>query len=236
MCLINEVFKYYLDKFVIVFLDDKLIYWKSEEEHEEHLRMVLQVLREYQLYAKLSKCSFYQWRIHYVGHIISEEGIVVDPTKIKDIDEWKTPWNVIEVRSLWVWQSTTNFFWKIFVDCAYNYISTEERCAIWVDSGLRKEFTSLEEFVDKLLHIILVTPMINCWDVLNSLPCSLKILKETFSKRKSGLLFLPQKLWQGRSSHPNLFLGCDDAWSSHSAPNMDYVIVAGCPCIGCDDA
>jgi hypothetical protein len=62
MCLMNGIFRNYLDKFVIVFLDDILIYSKSEEEHEEHLRLVLQVLREHQLYAKLSKCSFYQGR------------------------------------------------------------------------------------------------------------------------------------------------------------------------------
>jgi hypothetical protein len=82
MCLMNGIFKEYLDKFVIVFLDDILIYCKSKEEHEQHLRMVLQILREHQLYAKLSKCSFYHKQIHYLGHIISKEGIVVDPENI----------------------------------------------------------------------------------------------------------------------------------------------------------
>jgi hypothetical protein len=72
MCLMNGVFRDYLDKFVIVFLDDILIYSKTEEEHEQHLRMVLQVLREHQLYAKLSKCTFYQKKIHYLGHIVSK--------------------------------------------------------------------------------------------------------------------------------------------------------------------
>ena len=85
MCLMNGVFKNYLDKFVIVFLDDILIFSKSEEEHEKHLRMGLQVLRDHQMYAKLSKCSFYQRQIHYLGHIILQEGIVVDLVKIKSI-------------------------------------------------------------------------------------------------------------------------------------------------------
>jgi hypothetical protein len=67
MCLMNGVFREYLDKFVIVLLDDILIYSKLDEEHEHHLRMVLQVLREHQLYSKLSKCSFYQKQIHYLG-------------------------------------------------------------------------------------------------------------------------------------------------------------------------
>jgi hypothetical protein len=99
MCLMNGVFKDYLDKFVIVFLDDILVYSKTKEEHVQHLRMVLQVLREHQQYAKLSKCSFYQRHIHYLGHIISEEGVVVDPEKVQAIQEWPALRNVAEVTS-----------------------------------------------------------------------------------------------------------------------------------------
>jgi hypothetical protein len=71
MCLMNDIFRNYLDKFVIVFLDDILIYCKSEEEHEHHLRLVLKALRKHQLYSKFSKCYLYQNNIHYLGHIIS---------------------------------------------------------------------------------------------------------------------------------------------------------------------
>jgi hypothetical protein len=99
MCLMNGIFRNYLDKFVIVFLDDILIYSKSKEENEHHLRLVLQVLREHQLYAKLSKCYFYQKQIHYLGHIISEQGIAVDPENIEAIRGWPTPRNVLDVRS-----------------------------------------------------------------------------------------------------------------------------------------
>ena len=98
MCLMNNVFSRYLDKFVLVFLDDILIYSKNEEEHEEHLRLTLQLLREHHLYAKLSKCDFYIDRIHYLGHIISDEGISVDPEKIEAIMNWLTPRNVSDVR------------------------------------------------------------------------------------------------------------------------------------------
>ena len=94
MCLMNGVFRNYLDKFIIVFLDDILVYSKTKEEHEQHLRMVLQVLREHQLYAKLSKCSFYQKQIHYLGHIISKDEIAMDSEKIESIKEWSTPKNV----------------------------------------------------------------------------------------------------------------------------------------------
>jgi hypothetical protein len=94
ICLMNGIFREYLDQFVIIFLDDIIIYSKSEEEHEKHLRMVLQVLREHQLYAKLRKCSFYQKKIHYLGHIISKDGIAIDPKKIESIRGWSAPNNV----------------------------------------------------------------------------------------------------------------------------------------------
>jgi hypothetical protein len=99
MFLMNGVFREYLDKFVIVFLDDILIYSKSEEENENNLIMVLQGLREHQLYAKLSKCSFYQKQIHYLGHIISKNGIYMDLEKIEAIREWLASKNVTELRS-----------------------------------------------------------------------------------------------------------------------------------------
>jgi hypothetical protein len=94
----NGIFKTKLDKFVIVFLDDILIYSKSEEDHEHHLRLVLKLLNEHHLYSKLSKCYFYQNNIHYLGHIISEQGIAIDPEKIKAIRGWPTPKNVLDVR------------------------------------------------------------------------------------------------------------------------------------------
>ena len=78
MCMMNNIFSKYLDKFVQVFIDDILVYSKNKEEHKEHLRIVLQVLREHQLYAKFSKCDFYKPQIQYLGHIISEVGIAVD--------------------------------------------------------------------------------------------------------------------------------------------------------------
>ena len=98
MCLMNSVFSMYLDKSVLVFLDDILIYSKNEEEHEEDLRIALQLLREHKLYAKLRKCDFYKDIIHYLGHIISEEGIPVDLEKIEVIMNWPSPRNVIDVR------------------------------------------------------------------------------------------------------------------------------------------
>ena len=99
MDLMNRVFSQYLDKFVIVFIDDILVYSCSPEEHAEHLRTVLQILREHQLYAKFSKCQFWLDKVALLGHVISVKGISVDPQKIEAIVNWKPPTNVSEVCS-----------------------------------------------------------------------------------------------------------------------------------------
>src|SRR3954449_2203316 len=97
--LMNSVFMEYLDKFVVVYLDDILVYSKSKEEHEEHLRCVLNKLRENRLYAKFSKCEFWLPQVTYLGHVISAKGIAVNPETVKTIVEWLPPVNVKEVRS-----------------------------------------------------------------------------------------------------------------------------------------
>jgi hypothetical protein len=85
MYLMNKVFMEYLDKFVVVFIDDILVFSRSEEEHEEHLRLVLQKLREHQLYAKFSKSAFWLKEVSFLGHIITDGGIAVDPSKVRDV-------------------------------------------------------------------------------------------------------------------------------------------------------
>jgi hypothetical protein len=99
MYLMNSVFMDYLDKFVVVFINDVLIYSQSEEEHVEHLRMVLQWLREHQLYAKLSKCELWIHEVMFLGHIINRDGLVVDPKKLADILNWKGPKDVRGIKS-----------------------------------------------------------------------------------------------------------------------------------------
>jgi hypothetical protein len=95
----NSVFMPKLDKFVVVFIDDILIYSKNEEEHAKHLRIVLTRLRELQLYAKFSKCAYWLEKIQFLGHVLSAKGIAVDPSKVKDILEWKSPISAHQVRS-----------------------------------------------------------------------------------------------------------------------------------------
>jgi hypothetical protein len=89
--LMNSVFMDYLDRFVVVLIDDILIYSQSEDEHVDHLRMVLQILREHQLYGKLSKCKFWIGEVLFLGHIINKDGLVMDPKKVADILNWKAP-------------------------------------------------------------------------------------------------------------------------------------------------
>jgi hypothetical protein len=99
MYLVNKVFMEYLDKFVVVFIDDILVYSRSEEEHEEHLRLAFQKLLEHRLYAKLSKCEFWMKQVAFLGHVILKGGIFVDPSKVQDVLSWNAPMNVGNIRS-----------------------------------------------------------------------------------------------------------------------------------------
>ncbi|KAG8482995.1 hypothetical protein CXB51_021864 [Gossypium anomalum] len=99
MDLMNQIFRPYLDRFVVVFIDDILIYSRNESEHAEHLRMVLQILREKKLFAKFSKSEFWLHEVGFLGHVVSGDGIRVDPSKISAIVNWKPPKDVSEVRS-----------------------------------------------------------------------------------------------------------------------------------------
>jgi ribonuclease HI len=95
----NNVFTEYLNKFMVVFIDDILVYSRNEEEHKEHLRLVLQKLTENQLYAKLSKCEFWLSEVSFLGHVITDGGIAVVPGKVRYVLKWEPPTIVLEIRS-----------------------------------------------------------------------------------------------------------------------------------------
>ncbi|XP_074314734.1 putative mitochondrial protein AtMg00860 [Silene latifolia] len=95
----NRTFREFLDKCVVVFIDDILIYSKDENEHKRHLRAILDILRKQKWYAKFSKCEFWLKEVSFLGHIISKEGVMVDPSKVEAVLEWKSPTNVNEIRS-----------------------------------------------------------------------------------------------------------------------------------------
>ncbi|GKA27560.1 putative reverse transcriptase domain-containing protein [Tanacetum coccineum] len=98
MDLMNRVCKPYLDKFIIVFIDDILIYSKNKKEHEEHLKIILELLKKEELYAKFSKCEFWIPKVQFLGHVIDSEGIHVDPAKIESIKDWTSPKSPTEIR------------------------------------------------------------------------------------------------------------------------------------------
>lgn len=97
-CLMNAIFEAHIRKFVIIFLDDILVFSETLEEHVQHLRIVLEILREHQLYAKLSKCSFAQDHIDYLGHVISKDGVTTDSDKTEAMMNWPTPTNTTELQ------------------------------------------------------------------------------------------------------------------------------------------
>jgi hypothetical protein len=99
MYLMNKVFMEYLDEFIMVFIDDILVYSKAEQENEEHLRLVLQRPRESRLYAKLSKCEIWFKEVSFLAHVISKEGISIDSSKIQDVLNWDTPASATDIRS-----------------------------------------------------------------------------------------------------------------------------------------
>ena len=98
MNMMNKVFMEFLDKFVVVFIDDILVLSKNKQEHEVHLRLVMEKLREHQLYAKFSKCEFWLDEVAFLGHVVSGNGVAVDPSKVAAVTEWETPTTVGEIR------------------------------------------------------------------------------------------------------------------------------------------
>jgi hypothetical protein len=110
MYLMNSVFMDYLDKFVVVFIDDILVYSQNEQEHEEHLRKVLQRLRDCQLYAKLRKCEFWISKVLFLGHIINRDELA-DPKKVAAIMDWKAPKDVQGIKSF---IGMAGYYWRFF--------------------------------------------------------------------------------------------------------------------------
>jgi hypothetical protein len=122
--LMNKVFMEYLDKFVVVYIDDILVYSRSEKEHEEHLRLALQRLREHRLYAKLSKCEFWMKQVAFLGHAITKGGISVDPSKVQDVLSWNAPTSVGDIQSF---LGLARYYRRIFKDKqAHDRVAQEE--------------------------------------------------------------------------------------------------------------
>ncbi|XP_052732508.1 uncharacterized protein LOC108341297 [Vigna angularis] len=146
----NRIFRPYLDKFVVVFIDDILIYSKNFDEHDDHLRIVLSVLREKELYAKRSKCEFWMKEIQFLGHVVSAGGISVDPAKVKAVLDWESPRSVTEVRSFVGLAAYYRRFIEGFskIVAPLTYLTRKDQPFAWTDrceesfQELKKKLTS----------------------------------------------------------------------------------------------
>jgi hypothetical protein len=99
MYLMNSIFMEELDIFVVSFIDDILIYSKTRDDHARHIHIVLQKLWKHRLYAKFSKCEFWLEKVSFLGHILSKDGVAINPSKVQDVLEWKQPRNITDIRS-----------------------------------------------------------------------------------------------------------------------------------------
>jgi hypothetical protein len=152
--LMNKVFMEYLDKFIVVFIIDILIYSKNDSEHEEHLWMVLQKLQDNQLYAKFTKCDFWLGEVHFLGHIISKIGIVVDPAKVIAIMDWKTPSIVSEI---WSFLGLTGYY-RRFIE---GFSKVAKPMTSLLEKGKEFKWTDeCQESFDQLRSKLMVAPVL----------------------------------------------------------------------------
>ncbi|GJY75528.1 putative reverse transcriptase domain-containing protein [Tanacetum coccineum] len=151
MDLMNRVCRPYLDKFVIVFIDDILIYSKTREEHVEHLRLVLELLKKEKLYAKFSKCEFWLREVQFLGHMINGNGIHVDPSKIEAVKNWKAPRTPTEVRSFLGLAGYYRRFIENFSKIAKSLTILTQKCKTF-DWGEEQEL-AFQTLKDKLCNV-----------------------------------------------------------------------------------
>ena len=154
----NSVLSKYLDKFVVVFIDDILIYSKTKQQHDEHLQIILQVLREHKLYAKFKKCEFYKDKIQYLGHVISKERISVDPDKIKEIIDWYVPKDWADVQSF---MGIIGYYRKLIEGFSKiaNSITSLQKKGIFFFSNQK-----CEEIFNKLKELLTTAPILKIVD------------------------------------------------------------------------
>nr|GEZ44503.1 hypothetical protein [Tanacetum cinerariifolium] len=155
MNLMNRVCKPYLDRFVIVFIDDILIYSKNKKEHEGHLKLILKLLKEEELYAKFSKCKFWLSEVQFLGHVIDSEGIHVDPVKIEAIKDWESPKTSTEIRQFLVYCDASHKGLGTFLkqkEKVIAYASRQLKKILNAQSKARKEENFLNEDLQGMIN------------------------------------------------------------------------------------
>ncbi|GKA66367.1 putative reverse transcriptase domain-containing protein [Tanacetum coccineum] len=139
MDLMNRVCKLYLDKFVIVFIDDILVYYKDKEEHRKHLKIIMELLKKERLYAKFSKCDFWLNSVKFLGHVIDHDGIHVDPAKIEAIRNWAAPTMPTEVRQF---LGLAGYYWRFIegfslISKPLTKLTQKEYFMVYCDASLK---------------------------------------------------------------------------------------------------
>ncbi|GJX68164.1 putative reverse transcriptase domain-containing protein [Tanacetum coccineum] len=197
--LMNRVCKPYLDKFMIVFIDDILIYSKNKEEHEEHLKLILGLLKKEELYAKFSKCEFWIPKVQFLGHVIDSKGIHVDPAKIESIKDWATPKTPTEIRQFLglapksmtkLTQKNVKFDWEEKEEAAFQLIK-QKLCSapiLTLPKGSENFIEILEAQTEALKP-----ENLNAEDVRGMLKKDLP--KEKLEARANGTLCLNNRSW-----------------------------------------
>ncbi len=154
MTLMNEILRPFLDDFVIVYLDDILIFSKTVEEHDQYLRQVLGKLQAHQLYAKANKCEFFRTEVDFLGHIVGVDGLKMEPSKIKAIQDWPPPTSVTEVRAF---LGFVNFYRKYIK----NYSSITARLNDLTEKAQAFRWTKQhQEAFDRLKAAVTTAPML----------------------------------------------------------------------------
>lgn len=186
MRLMNDVFREFLDEFLIIFFDDILIYSKTLEEHVKHLRKALEKLKRHQLYAKLSKCCFATTKVDYLGHIISADGIATDPTKIQAVVDWPAPKNIHEVRSFLGLASYYRRFVENFAQIAapLSDLTRTGKIKDWAGHWLNKAQSSFE----KLKKALTTAPVLTLPD-----PEKDKLVVTDASKIATGAVLMQEE-------------------------------------------
>ncbi|GJZ78115.1 putative reverse transcriptase domain-containing protein [Tanacetum coccineum] len=173
----NRVYRPYLDKFVIVFIDDILIYYKTQEEHVEHLRLVLGLLKKEKLYAKFSKCEFWLREVQFLGHVINSNGIHVDPSKIEAVKNWKALRTPTEVRSFLGLARYYHRFIENFSKIAKSLTILTRKCKTF-DWGEEQEL-AFQTLNDKLCN----SPVLALLDGPEDL-CKVNVVADALSRKE----------------------------------------------------
>ena len=176
--LLNRVFQPYLDQFVVVFVDDILIYSQLEVEHEDHLRIVLELLRDHQLYAKFSKCEFCLTEVAFLGQVVPASGVSIDPGKVEAVMSWERPKSVFEIRSF---LGLARYYRRFIEDFSWlvvpmTRLTPNEVKFLWDDS-LERAFQELKRRISSA-PVLIVSKMgqrytVYCDDSKDGLRCIL---------------------------------------------------------------